>query len=50
MLMEITNVRVAAQKPKQLVNNGFDVELFRRKQRKPGSLTPQIKACLRAED
>jgi hypothetical protein len=50
VLIEITNIRVAAQKPKQLVNDGFDVQLFRREQREPWSLRAQIKPRLRAED
>ena len=50
VFVEIFDVRVAAQKPKQLVNDRFDVELLRREQRKSRTARPQIESCLRAED
>src|SRR6266404_7064908 len=50
MLVEITNVGIAAQKPEQLVNNRFDVQLLRREQRKSHACGTQIEARLRAED
>src|SRR5262249_55933280 len=44
MLIKITNVRITAQEPQQLVEDGFDVQLFRREQRKPWSVRAQIKS------
>ena len=46
MLVEIFDVRVAAQKPEQFVNNGFEVQLFRGEH---GKTLAQIKPRLRAE-
>jgi len=50
VLVEITNVSVAAQKPKQLVNDGFDIQLFRREQRKSGAVRTQIETRLCAKE
>jgi hypothetical protein len=50
VLVEIANVRVAAEKPKQFVNDRFDVEFFRRQERKACAVGTQIKPRLRAED
>src|SRR5437762_7871559 len=33
VFVEITNIRIAAQEPQHLVDNRFDVQLFRREQR-----------------
>jgi hypothetical protein len=50
MLIEITNVGIAAEEPKELVNNGFDVQLFCREQREPRPVRAQIKPSLRSEN
>ena len=50
MLVEIFYVRVAAQKPEQLIDDRFDVQLFCREQRKSRSARAQIEPRLRAED
>jgi hypothetical protein len=50
VFVEITNIGVTAQKPKQLVNDRFDVELFCREQREAWPIRAQIKSRLRAED
>ena len=50
VLVQIFNVRVAAQKPEQLVNDRFDVQLLCRQQRKSRTIWPQIETRLRAED
>ena len=47
VFVQITNVRVTAQKPEQFVNDRFDVEFFRRQQRECLS---QIEPRLGAED
>jgi hypothetical protein len=46
VLIEIFDVRVAAQEPEQLVNDGFGVDLLGGEQREIGS---QVKPRLRAE-
>jgi hypothetical protein len=46
MLAKIFDVRVAAQKPEQLVDDGFDVQFFRGEQRK---ILLQWESRLRAE-
>jgi hypothetical protein len=38
VFVEITNIRITAQKPEQFVNDRFDVQLFRREQRKSWSV------------
>ena len=50
MFVEIFDVGVAAQKPEQLVDDRFDVQLFGRQQWKSGTARSQIVAALRAED
>jgi hypothetical protein len=50
MFVEVTNIRIAAQKPEQLVDDRFDVELFCREQRETRPILAQIKSRLRAED
>src|SRR5947207_2165548 len=50
MFVEITNIRFAAQKPKQFVNDRFDVQLFCCEQRESGSARAQIKSGLCSED
>ena len=47
MFVQVTNIRVAAQKPEQLVDDRFEVELFGREERKS---LPQIEPRLRAEN
>ena len=47
VLVEITNVGVAAQEPEQLVDDRFEMQLLCREQRK---IFAQIKPRLRAED
>src|SRR5436190_7949239 len=37
MFVEVANVRIAAQEPEQLVDDRFDVQLFRGEQRKSWS-------------
>jgi len=39
VVVEIANVRVAAQEPEQLVDDRFDVQLFRGEQRKSWSVS-----------
>ena len=50
MFVEIFDVRLTSQKPKQLVNDRFDVQLFRRQERKSRAARPQIEARLRTKD
>src|SRR5207244_2079768 len=50
VFVEIFDVGVAAQKPKQFVNDRFDVELFRCQQREPRTGWPQIETGLRTKD
>ncbi len=50
VLVEITSVGVAAQEPEQLINDGFDVQLFCGEQREPRPVLAQIKPRLRAEN
>jgi len=50
MHVEVFDVRIAAQKPEQLVDNRFDVKLFRGEQRKSWTTWPQIIARLSAKD
>src|SRR5205807_6426361 len=50
LLIEITNVGVAAQKPEQFVNDRFDVELLGCQKRKSRACGTQIKTCLRPKD
>src|SRR5207253_6062595 len=40
--IEITHIGVAAQKPEQLVDDRFEVQLFRCQQRKSRAIWPQI--------
>ena len=47
VLVQIVDVGVAAQKPEQLVDDGFEVELLGREQRKAGG---KIEPDLMAED
>ena len=47
MLVQPADVSVAAQEPKQLVNNRFQMELFRRQK---GKALAQIKSGLSAEN
>ncbi len=47
MFLEIFDVRVASKKPKQFVNDRFDVQLLGRQERK---IFAQIETCLGAED
>jgi len=42
--MEVLNIRVTAQEPEQLVNDGFKVQLFRGEH---GKTPAQIEPCLR---
>jgi hypothetical protein len=46
VLIEVFDVRVAAQEPEQLVNDGFGVDFLGREQRE---IFPQIKPRLRAK-
>src|SRR5439155_14783278 len=50
VFVEITNIRVAAQKPEQLVNDRFDVQLFCCEERESRTLRAQIKSRLRTKD
>jgi len=50
MHVEVFDVRIAAQKPEQLVDNRFDVKLFRGEQWKSWTTRPQIIARLSAKD
>jgi hypothetical protein len=50
MFIEITDVGIAAQKPKQLVDDRFDVQFFCREEREPWSVGAQIKSCLRTKN
>ena len=45
--LQITDIGLAAQKPEQLVNDRFEMQLFGREQ---GKILPQIEARLRAEN
>ncbi len=47
LLLEVADVRVAAQKPEQLVNDRFEMQLFRREEREA---VAQIEAGLGAEN
>src|SRR3989440_8792861 len=50
MFVEITNIGIAAQKPKQFVNDRFDVQLFCCEERESRTLRAQIKSGLRTKD
>jgi len=50
VLIEVANVRVAPQKPEQLVNDRFDMQLFGGEQRESRSAIAQIKTSLRTKD
>src|SRR5262249_5494728 len=49
LLVQVANVGVTAQKPKQLVDDRFDVQLFRCEQREPWPVGTQIKSRLRTK-
>ena len=50
VLIQIFDVGIATQKPEQLIDNRFDVELFGREKRKSRTARPQIESRLRPED
>ena len=50
MLVQVTHVGVAAQKPEQLVDDRFEMQLFRGEQRKSGTGRSQIETGLRTEN
>src|SRR5437764_10031800 len=50
MLVEITNIRVAAQKPKQFINDRLGMQLFCCEQRESWPVWTQIKSGLRTKD
>jgi hypothetical protein len=49
VLVQVASVGVTAQKPKQLVDDRFDVQLFRCEQREARPVGAQIKSCLCAK-
>src|SRR5262249_7603521 len=50
VLIEVLDVGVATQKPKQLVNDRFDVQFLRCQERKSRPPRAQIESRLRTED
>ena len=50
VFVQVANVGVAAQKPEQLVNDRFQVQLFGCQQRKPRPVCAQIESGLRTKD
>ena len=50
VIVEISNICIAAQKPKQLVNDRLDVQFLGGEQWKPRTGGTQIESRLRAED
>jgi len=50
ILAQVLNISFAPQKPEQLVDNRFDMELLCREQWESRTARPQIEPCLRAED
>src|SRR5207245_173806 len=50
MLIQVTDIGIPTQKPKQFVNDGFDMQFFRREQRESRPGGTQIETGLRAKD